>query len=128
MLRGEDEVLHAGIPGQRHPFPGVKSDGIELFIEIVVHVRWDLATSTRSTPLAVARPADLGSFEADRAPMNEETETSLPPPLHILLAGVQIRFFAFGGAGRRQAMQTAVRMMWNPIRCSSEAEPQTCMI
>ena len=90
MLGREDHVFHAGRPGEGHPFLGVEFDRVELLIEVVVDLDRDLALALYAAPLPAARPADLCSPQADRAPMDEHAEVHVLPLLERGLVGLRL--------------------------------------
>ena len=104
VLRGDDDVLHAGVLGDRHPLVGVELHRVELLGVAGVFGHGDLAVV--HDPLADA--ADLlavvgAGGHAVEAPVDEHAEAGLAPPLH---AGVAL---GLGLGGRRRRSRRFAR-------------------
>ena len=97
MFAGKYKIFHTGVFCNLHPLLSVELNGIELLIKIIINLYRNRARAfvITSSPLAAARPADFRPFEANRSPMDKQTELQLPPPVDHLWLGCQ------GGLGRR---------------------------
>ena len=76
---------------------------VELPVEVVVDLDGNLAL-VRALGIGVgARPTDLGFFEADGAPVDEEAKAPLGPPAEALGIRARTRASASGGDVSRTA-------------------------
>ena len=89
VFGGDRQILHARVLGDLHPLVGVEVDGIEAACELFVYVHGD--PSPMLNPLADAgdafAPPGAGG-QGIEAPVDEEAEFGLPPPLHALILGL----------------------------------------
>src|SRR4029453_8967248 len=87
MLRGDDDVLHAGIQRELHPVVGLEPHRIELGGQLLVLANRNLRAV--HDPLAEAERSlalPLAGGDRIQAPVNEEPVLRLAEPLQTLLA------------------------------------------
>jgi hypothetical protein len=92
VFRGEDQILRPAVFGDSNPLVGVEFGGIEFLVEVIVHLHGDIARTARPSSFASPRPADLGSNQTHRAPVDEEPELQFAPLFDPFRRGVQVIF------------------------------------
>ena len=98
VLGGQHHVFYARGLREPCPFHAAEIGRVEVPVKIVVNLDRNLPF-VRALGIGVgARPTDLGLFEADRSPVDEQTETPLSPPAEALGIGTWSRV-AFRGLG-----------------------------
>ena len=97
VFGGDDDVFHAGILGQAHPFLGVELHRVELAGELLV--LGDGHLGFLEEPFAVVGVAvPLAGGHGIDAPVNEQAEAGLAEPGHALVA-LGGRFGGLGNEG-----------------------------